>query len=167
MLGEPVAVFGMTRTALVDIETEDTAAVVIRFESGALGIVEATTATRPRDLEGSLSILGEGGTVEIGGFAVNEMKHWSFAEPLPEDDIVIRDFSSNPPDVYGFGHKAYYDHVVRAIREGGPNLVDGIEGRRSLELINAIYESVETGREIPLRFRPDRVRLGRRGPADG
>ena len=166
MLGEPVSVFGMTRTALVDIETEDTAAVVIRFRSGALGIVEATTATRPTDLEGSLSILGERGTVEIGGFAVNEMKHWIFDETLPEDDEVIRDFSTNPPDVYGFGHKAYYDHVVRAIREGGPNLVDGIEGRRSLELINAVYESVETGREIPLRFRPRRVRLGRGEVAD-
>ena len=168
MLGEPVSVFGMTRTALVDIETEDTAAVVIRFRNGALGIVEATTATRPVDLEGSISILGERGTVEIGGFAVNEMKHWKFEEAHPDDDVVIRDFSTNPPDVYGFGHKAYYDHVVRAIQEGGPNLVDGIEGRRSLELINAIYESVETGREIPLRFHPSRVRLGRgKGRADG
>jgi predicted dehydrogenase len=161
MMGEVSSVYAMTRTALADIEAEDTAAVVLRFRSGALGIIEATTAVRPKDLEGSLSILGEHGTVEIGGFAVNQMKVWNFVDASDEDDEVLERFSTNPPDVYGFGHKAYYEHVVRALREGGPNLVDGMQGRRSLELINAIYESVETGREVPLRFQPRYARLGR------
>lgn len=160
MMGDPVSVYAMTRTALADIEAEDTAVVAVRFKSGALGIIEATTAVRPKDLEGSISILGERGTVEIGGFAVNEMKTWSFVEPEEGDERVMSEFSVNPPNVYGFGHEAYYNHVVSAVREQGQNLVDGLEGRRSLELINAIYESVETGREVMLRFDPKHSRLG-------
>ena len=77
MMGDVESVFAHGATALVDIEAEDTAVVVLKFRSGALGVIEATTATRPRDLEGSISILGEHGTVEIGGFAVNEMRTWN------------------------------------------------------------------------------------------
>ena len=161
MMGDVDSVFAITNTALVDIEAEDTAVVVLKFRSGAVGVIEATTATRPKDLEGSISILGEGGSVEIGGFAVNEMKVWNFVEPDPEDEDVIENYSTNPPDVYGFGHHAFYDHVVRSISENSPNLVDGLEGRRSLELINAIYESVETGKQVNLRFRPKMAKLGR------
>lgn len=160
MMGEVDSVFAMSTTALVNIEAEDTAVVTLRFANGALGIIEATTATRPKDLEGSLSILGEKGTVEIGGFAVNHMKTWNFVEPLPGDDQVIEKYSVNPPNVYGFGHQAYYEHVVDCILNGKQHLVDGLEGRKSLELIIAIYESIETGREVSLRFRPKRCRLG-------
>ena len=81
MMGDVESVFAKSRTALVDIEAEDTAVVLLKFRNGALGVIEATTATRPKDLEGSISILGEKGSVEIGGFAVNEMKVWNFAEP--------------------------------------------------------------------------------------
>lgn len=162
MMGDVESVFAMTTTALVDIEAEDTAVVALRFRNGALGVIEATTATRPKDLEGSISILGEKGTVEIGGFAVNQMKVWNFVEPTADDANVMDRYSVNPPNVYGFGHQAYYEHVVRAIRDGAPNLVDGLEGRRSLELITAIYESVETRREVPLRFSPSHAKLGRR-----
>ena len=161
MMGHVTSVYAMTRTALVDIEAEDTAVVVLRFESGALGVIEATTAVRPKDLEGAISILGETGSVEVGGFAVNQMKVWQFKDAQPEDDEVLGKYSTNPPDVYGFGHLTYYEHMVRAIRGEGRNLVDGLQGRRSLELINAIYESVETGREIRLRFQPKQSRLGR------
>jgi UDP-N-acetyl-2-amino-2-deoxyglucuronate dehydrogenase len=162
MMGDVASVFARSTTALVDIEAEDTAVVVLKFRSGALGIIEATTAARPRDLEGSISILGEQGTVEIGGFAVNEMKTWQFEPALPGDDDVMSRFSVNPPNVYGFGHQAYYEHVVDCIRNDRRQLVDGLEGRRSLELISAIYESVETGREVPLRFTPRLCRLGQR-----
>ncbi len=160
MMGDVDTVVAMSHTALVDIEVEDTAVVILRFRSGALGVVEATTATRPTDLEGSLSVLGEGGTVVIGGFAVNRIDTWRFEDESPEDDTIREDFSVNPPSVYGFGHKAYYDHVVDCIRHSKQALVDGLEGRRSLELISAIYESIETGREVPLRFNPRRCRLG-------
>ena len=160
MLGDVETVFAKSTTALADIEVEDTAVVLLRFRSGALGVIEATTATRPKDLEGSISILGEKGSVEIGGFAVNEMKTWNFADEHPEDEDVLTNYSVNPPDVYGFGHKAYYEHVQRCLTEEGPHLVDGLEGRKSLELISAIYESIETGKEVALRFRPEKCRLG-------
>lgn len=160
MLGEVSSVYAMSRTALANIEAEDTATVVLRFRNGALGIIEATTAVRPKDLEGSISILGEKGSVEIGGFAVNQMKTWNFLEAQPSDEDVIENYSVNPPNVYGFGHKAYYEHVVSALRGSGPHLVDGLVGRRSLELINAIYESIETKREVSLRFEPSFSRLG-------
>lgn len=160
MLGSVESVFAMSSTALVEIEAEDTAVVVLRFRSGALGVIEATTAVRPKDLEGSLSILGEGGSVEIGGFAVNRMKTWDFVEARPDDVKVLDEYSVNPPNVYGFGHQAYLEHVVDCIRNEKKQLVDGLDGRRSLELINAIYESIETGKEVKMRFTPQHCRLG-------
>lgn len=161
MMGDVESVFAKGMTALADIEAEDTAVVILKFKSGALGVIEATTATRPRDLEGSLSILGEYGSVEVGGFAVNEMRHWNFVDSTEEDNLVKSEYSVNPPNVYGFGHHEYYGHVVDALSFEGPNLVDGLEGRRSLEVINAIYESIETGKEVRLRFDPMHVKLGR------
>lgn len=148
MMGEIDTVFAKSTTALANIEAEDTAVVVLKFKSGALGIIEATTAVRPKDLEGSISILGETGTVEIGGFAVNQMKVWNFVHSIPGDEDVMAKYSVNPPNVYGFGHQAYYEHVVDCLTTGTAHLVDGLVGRQSLQLINAIYESVETGREI-------------------
>lgn len=161
MLGEPESVYAKSATALVNIETEDTGVAIIKFRSGALGVIEATTASRPKDLEGSLSILGEKGTVEIGGFAVNEMKVWNFTEGLEEDNGVLETYCQNPPNVYGFGHLAYLQHVTDAILGNRPALVDGLEGRKSLELITAIYESIESGKEVFLRFRPRMCQLGR------
>jgi predicted dehydrogenase len=160
MMGDVESVFARSTTALVDIESEDTAIAVLKFRNGALGCIEATTATRPKDLEGSISILGEKGTVEIGGFAVNQMKTWAFADDQEGDADVMQKYSVNPPNVYGFGHQAYYEHVLDCLQSGRQQLVDGLEGRRSIELISAIYESIETGREVPLRFIPKRCRLG-------
>lgn len=161
MMGEVESVFAKSATALVNIEAEDTAIVTLKFRNGALGIIEATTAARPKDLEGSLSILGENGVVEIGGFAVNELRHWSFSKALPSDKNAFSKFSVNPPNVYGFGHHSYYEHVVDCINNKKQALVDGLEGRKSIELINAIYESIETGKEVFLRFKPQNSRLGK------
>jgi predicted dehydrogenase len=160
MMGEVECVSGMGAHALARIEAEDTAVAVLRFRNGALGVVEATTATRPKDLEGSLSILGEKASVEIGGFAANELKTWNFVQSLPEDERVFADFGQNPAQPYGHGHVAYYNHVVECLQDNKRQLVDGLEGRKSLELITAIYEAIETGREVPMRFSPKRCRLG-------
>jgi UDP-N-acetyl-2-amino-2-deoxyglucuronate dehydrogenase len=160
MMGPVDTVFAKAETSLADIETEDVAVAVLKFQSGALGVIEATTAVRPNDLEGSISILGSGGSVVIGGFSVNKLITWDFVEEL-ETDQEVREFANeNPPDVYGFGHKAYYDHVVKSIRDGSPNLFDGFVGRSSLELLSAIYESIETGVEVPVRFVPKKCKLG-------
>ena len=160
MMGDVESVFAKSTTALVNIEAEDTAVVTLKFKNGALGIIEATTAVRPKDLEGSISVLGEKGTVEIGGFAVNKMLHWNFTEKLDGDDEVMEQYSVNPPNVYGFGHQAYYEHVVDSIIKNKAHLVDGLVGRKSLELVMAIYESIETGKEVFLRFKPTKCKLG-------
>lgn len=158
--GDVISVHARAVTALSRIETEDTAVATLKFRNGALGIIEATTAVRPKDLEGSLSILGETGTVEIAGFAVNQIRHWHFAQELPSDAEVMERFSVNPPNVYGFGHRAYYQHVVDCLVHQRAALVDGLEGRKSLELISALYESIETGHEVSLHFTPRFCRLG-------
>jgi UDP-N-acetyl-2-amino-2-deoxyglucuronate dehydrogenase len=161
MLGTPVSVMAKTETYMSDIEVDDTAAAIIKFENGAMGIVEATTATRPVDLEGSLSILGEKGSVVIGGFAVNKMETWNFSGQQKEErDRILKEFAENPPNVYGFGHIRYIEHVLDCIGNNKQALVDGLEGRKSLELISAIYESAETGREVELKFKPRRSKLG-------
>lgn len=162
MMGDVESVVAKANTALVNIETEDTAVVLLKFTNGALGIIEATNATRPKDLEGSLSILGENGVVEIGGFAVNSMKVWNFKPGTAEAELNINDFSQNPPDVYGFGHTEYLKNVVDSILNKKAALVDGLEGRKSLELVSAIYESIETGKEVSVRFSPRKCRLGLR-----
>lgn len=162
MMGEVESVFAKSTTALVDIEAEDTAVVTVKFKNGALGIIEATTAARPVDLEGSISVLGEGGTVVIGGFAVNKMLTWKFEVEEDGDNEVLEKYSVNPPNVYGFGHQAYYDHVVECVNSGTQNLVDGVQGRKSIELITAIYESIETGKEVFLRSKPNKCKLGQR-----
>ena len=158
--GDVVSVHARAITALAKIETEDTAVATLKFRNGALGIIEATTAARPTDVEGSLSILGEKGMVEIAGFAVNQIRHWRFVDEIPADKEVIEKFSVNPPNVYGFGHQAYYQHVVDCLANQSAALVDGLEGRKSLELITALYESIETGEEVSLHFTPKLSRLG-------
>src|SRR5262245_16338812 len=162
MMGEVASVKAMSATRLVSIEAEDTGVALVRFHGGALGVIEATTAARPVDLEGSISILGEGGTVEVGGFAMNEMTVWKFEHETPEDAEVLARYRTNPPDVYGFGHHAYYNDVFEAIGRGANPVVDGREGRKSLEVILAIYESIESGREVRLPFEVKHAKLGRR-----
>ena len=160
MMGDPVEVSAMTATRLVNIEVEDTGIATIKFANGALGIIEATTATRPKDLEGSISILGEKGSVEIGGFAVNEVKVWQFVDHRPEDQEVMGKFKENPPNVYGFGHIRYLQHVIDCLNNNKKAMVDGMEGRKSLELIIALYESAETGKTIKVNNPIKKCKLG-------
>lgn len=160
MMGDVESVYAVGKTALANIEVEDTALAILKFNSGALGVIEATTATRPRDLEGSLSILGEFGSVEVSGKSLNQLRTWEMVKPNDADRDVVDNYSENPPDVYGFGHRRYLDHVVDCIVNDSSQLVDGFEGRKSLELINAIYESIETGKEVSLRFVPKLSKLG-------
>jgi predicted dehydrogenase len=160
IMGDVESLYAKSTKRLVNIEAEDTGVVVLKFCSGALGIIEATTATRPKDLEGSVSIMGEGGTVEIAGFAVNEMKTWNFTDTEESDSDVLEKYKQNPPDVYGFGHTEYLSNVVESILNSKAALVGGLEGRKSLELVSAIYESIETEKEVYLNFTPKKCRLG-------
>ncbi|MGH7669428.1 MAG: Gfo/Idh/MocA family oxidoreductase, partial [Gemmatimonadaceae bacterium] len=130
----------------------DSGAAVLKFRSGALGVIEVNVLTYPRNLEGSITILGEKGSVKIGGTAVNKVEHWAFAE-YDDDDKLVDSVSTSPPTVYGFGHVGYYQNVLAVLRgEGAPD-TDGRAGRKSLELILAIYESAKTGETVPLPLR--------------
>ena len=159
MMGDVESVMAMAETRLARIEAEDTGVAILRFTSGALGIIEATTATRPKDLEGSISILGEKGSVEIGGFFMNELKTWQFFDPAPDDAEIFERWGRNPAG-FAWNHREYLQGVIQSLQEGKRGLVEGFEGRKSLELINAIYESAETGKMVSLRFRPHFCRLG-------
>jgi predicted dehydrogenase len=158
-MGQAETVRSMAATRLVKIEAEDTGVAVIRYNSGALGVLEATTATRPKDLEGSISILGEKGSVVIGGFFMNQLETWNFADKQPIDDVVFEQFGKNPAD---FGHNLgeYLKGVVTSLKTKKAALVDGLEGRKSLELITALYESIENDADVQIRFRPKKCRLG-------
>lgn len=158
-MGSVETVRGMAATRLVKIECEDTGVAIVRFSSGSLGVLEATTAARPKDLEGSISILGEKGSVVVGGFFMNELVTWNFADRQPVDDLVFERFGRNPGDL-AYNHGEYLRDVVASIRTKKAALVDGLEGRKSLELITALYESIETGDDVQLRFKPKLCRLG-------
>ena len=148
IMGDIESVYAQTATRLVDIEAEDTAAVVLRFSSGALGIIEATTATRPDNLEGSVSFLGEGGSVVLGGFATNKVDTWNFTDNPNES--AQADASYPIDNVYGYGHVMLYHDVYDAMITGRRALIEGAEGLRAVELLHAIYESAETGRPVVL-----------------
>jgi predicted dehydrogenase len=154
---ESVMAAGVTR--LAKIECEDTGAAILRFTNGALGIIEAATSTRPKDLEGSISILGEKGSVVIGGFYMNELITWEFEDHQPIDDVIFEKYGRNP-EGWGYNLGEYLKSAIHSILNDKAGLVDGLEGRKSLELISAIYESIETGKEIFLRFNPKRCKLG-------
>lgn len=157
-LGKPVSVFATGSKQISVKECEDTCAAIIKFESGAIGIVEATTATKPKDLEGSFSLLGEKGTAVVSGFALNKLETLELSETnlnLDKDQ-----FNTNPPDVYGFGHIRFYEDVVRSILENKQGLINGEEGLKSVTLISAIYESMEKNREISLSNLGHHSKLG-------
>ena len=143
--------FGMAKTATLArrIESEDTGIAVLKFRSGALGVIEVTMLTYPRNLEGSITILGEKGTVKVAGTAVNRVDHWAFAD-YDDDDKLVESVATNPPSVYGFGHEGYYRNVLAVLRGEAKAETDGRAGRKSLELILGIYESAKTGRDVPI-----------------
>jgi len=150
-----------TATRLLDIEVEDTALATFEYASGALGAFEATVATRPEDLEGSLSILGEKGSVILGGHAVNKIVYWRFAEERPEDAGIKEQFSQDVANVYGRGHTPYLANVIEAIRQNKPALVEGPEGKKNIQILTALYESAaRNGRLVKPGCRITKSRLG-------
>jgi UDP-N-acetyl-2-amino-2-deoxyglucuronate dehydrogenase len=152
LMGPVESVMAKTATLARRIETEDTGIAILKFRSGALGTIEVTMLAYPRNLEGSLTILGEKGSVKIGGTAVNKIEHWDFADP-DDDDKLIEGANTSPPNVYGLGHQGYYRNVLAVLRGEAKPDTDGRAGRKSLELILGIYESAKTGREVPLPLR--------------
>lgn len=134
-----------TATRLMDIDVEDSAVAIMKFKSGALGAFEATVATRPKDMEGSLSLLGEKGSVMIGGHAVNKILHWQFIDQTPEDAKMVEEHSQEVPNVYGHGHLPYLANVIEAITQNKPGLVEAPEGKKDIEILTSLYESACMG----------------------
>jgi len=152
LIGPVESVIAKTATMARRIEAEDCGVAVLKFRSGAIGTIEVTMLTFPKNMEGSITVLGEKGTVKIGGTAVNKVEHWTFAD-YDDDDKLVEQSSTNPPTVYGFGHEAYYRNVIAVLHGEALADTDGRAGRKSLELILGIYESAKTGRDVPLPLR--------------
>jgi len=131
------------------IETEDTAALQLRWRNGALGTMAVTMLTYPKNLEGSITLLGETGTVKIGGPAVNQIENWAFADESPDDELVGQ-ASYETTSVYGFGHPLYYSNLLDAFQGKDEALCDGREGLRSLELLISAYRSARDGCSVHL-----------------
>lgn len=153
LVGPVESVMAKTATMARKIEAEDSGAAILKFRNGAIGVLEVTMLTFPKNLEGSITLLGERGTVKIGGTAVNKIEHWQFAD-YDDDDKLVEAANTAPPSVYGFGHEPYYRNVLRVLRGEAVPDTDGRGGRKSLELVLGIYESAKTGREVPLPLRP-------------
>jgi UDP-N-acetyl-2-amino-2-deoxyglucuronate dehydrogenase len=152
LVGPVESIMAKTATQARRIEAEDSGIGIVKFRSGALGVIEVNVLTYPKNLEGSITILGEKGSVKIGGTAVNRVEHWMFAD-YDDDDKLVEAASTNPPNVYGFGHEGYYRNVLAVLRGEAKPETDGRAGRKSLELILGIYESAKTGCEVPIPLR--------------
>ncbi len=148
MMGPVESVFAYTATRLRRIQAEDVATAVLRFRNGALGVIEASSTIYPKNLEETLSIFGETGTVVVGGVAVNRIQTWRFADLAESEEAVLTAQETDPPSVYGFGHLAYMKNVLDSIITGHSPAVDGPEGRKALEIILGIYASVRSGQRV-------------------
>lgn len=147
-LGGPVeSVTAITGTLGRKIETEDTGSAVIRFRNGAIGNINVTMLTYPKNFEGSITIIGEKGIAKVGGVAINNIEKWEFEE-ADEDDKLVASSNYEPPNVYGFGHTGYYENILEVLKGNAEPSTDGREGKKSLELIIGIYKSSREGRTI-------------------
>ncbi len=149
LIGPIESIQAYTATLARNIEVEDTGVLSVKWRSGALGSMNVTMLTYPKNLEGSITIVGEKGTVRIGGVAVNEILHWEFEE-AHEDDLKISQASYATTSVYGFGHPLYYDNVINALRGEAAPETDGREGLKSLEVLIAAYRSARDGKRVAL-----------------
>jgi predicted dehydrogenase len=154
MMGEDaVRVHAQTRRFLRPIEAEDFGTAIIEFKNGALGIIEGSADIYPTNINETLSVFGEKGSVVIGGLAVNKIETWRFADASVVGDTeekVLNPNEKDPPTVYGFGHAALFRDFIDAIEQNRQPLVSGEAGKKALEIILAIYKSQKTGLPVDL-----------------
>ena len=152
MMGDEVSeVVGMTdRLAHPYIDCEDLGVALVKFKNGSYGIIEGTTDVYPKNLEETLYLFGEKGTVKAGGASVNKIEEWQFADGRDNAADVIAEFHENPPNIYGFGHTPLYADMIDAINNNREPYVNAEAGRRALELVLAIYKSAAEGMPIKL-----------------
>jgi predicted dehydrogenase len=151
LMGDVESVFAYTGTLAHTMEAEDTGVAVLRFAGGALGVVEGSTITFPENLEGSIALFGDHGSVKVGGTALNRKIFWKVEGQIEhERELITRD-QVDPPSVYGASHKAVIADMLAAISMGARPHTDGVEGRKSLALVLAMYESSRTGAPVLMR----------------
>lgn len=150
MMGDVDTAYGFAGTFLNDIEAEDAAVAVLRFKSGALGIIEASNCIYPSNMEETLSVFGEKGTARIGGMATNYLTHWEFSDGLDDKEKVLANYGENPANVYGFGHTSLFADFIDAVQSGRQPYITPAEGKKAMEIVLGIYKSVKTGQ--PVKF---------------
>ena len=147
---------------LMALQAEDTMVAILRFSSGALGTIEATTAARPHDVEASVSIIGENGMAVVGGVALNEIQTWDFVDPIAGDEDVPSQFSQTVPTGYGLGHGPYLQQVTDVIAKGDTApVLSAKEAMKALEIVHALYASGEQGGWVNMADQPRSSLLGR------
>lgn len=149
LMGDPVEVAAVTGTLARRIEAEDTGCAVIRFAGGAIGSISTTMLVYPANLEGSMTLMGSAGTARAGGIALNRLTTWDFAD-VDEQDGTVRESGYAPSTVYGYGHAGYYRNVIDTLNGKPASCADGVEGRKSVRLILAIYQAAREGRAVKL-----------------
>jgi len=161
LVGDVKKVFSMNSTVSAPIETEDTAVGVLKFKNGASGIIEATTACRPSNLEGSISILGTKGTVIIDGFSANKITEWNFIKKNKSDKSIIKGLD-NPKNVFAYAHSKFYEYVHNQTRKKNKNnFLNAKEATKSLKIVNALIKSNFTKKEVFLSKNLLKTKLGR------
>ncbi len=149
LLGNVDSVSAFTATMARNIEAEDTGSAILHFRNGIIASINVTMLTYPKNFEGSITIIGENGTVKVGGVAVNKIEKWEFEE-YDDDDRIALDSNYIPPNIYGFGHNPYYRNVIDTLLRRAVPSTDGRDGRKSVEIIQAIYRSAKTGKRVSL-----------------
>lgn len=152
MMGPVERITAETGRYLRNIEGEDCGVAILRFKSGALGIIEGSACIYPKNLEETINIFGEKGTVVIGGVAVNRIETWRFLEGEAESEVLAEQAGADPDTVYGYGHTPLYADMFNAIRNDHEPLINGEEGKKVIEIVLGIYKSQRTGQpvEFPL-----------------
>lgn len=158
LLGDVESVSARTATQLVTVEVEDTAVATLRFKSGALGVIEVTTAARPDDFEASISVLAEKGTAILTGIASNQLSTYTL------DPAAGAAHSEDFPDAYGYGHWPFFREVIAELSGGKPHSISFDEGTRAIRLLNSIYRSAEDNREVRVDEGATSRSLGRPDP---
>jgi len=161
LVGDIKNVYSVNSKVTAPIQAEDTATAILKYKNGATGIIEATTACRPSNLEGSISILGTKGSVVIGGFSANKILEWQFTNKIRSDKFIHK-FSENPKDVYGFGHVKFYEYVNLFFKKKkkGYNFLNAKEGTKSLRIVTALVKSNETGKVVDMGSNLYNTKLG-------
>jgi len=153
-LGDVESVFAFTATQAHQMEAEDTGIAAIRFCNGALGSVEGSTITYPRNIEGSIALFGERGSVKVGGTALNRRVFWKIAGELENESEILTQERVDPPSVYGYSHQTVIKDMLAAVLDDRDPKTNGIEARKSVALVLAMYESARTGQPIDMQQGP-------------